>query len=61
MLFVSYHFKTKNSYGFGNASVNAEGIFSPDDLNQVASLLIASEKSYENVIILNWRKYDPAP
>ena len=60
MLFVSYHFKTKNSHGFGNVSVNAEGIFSLDDLNQIASLII-SEKGYENVIILNWRKYDPAP
>jgi hypothetical protein len=64
MIFVSYRYVTKNNQGFGNTSINADGIYSMDDVREVQWEIedcvkekLKTDKSVD-VIILTWRNYD---
>jgi len=59
MIFVSFQFQTDESQGYGNISLNIEGIFSHEDMEEASHEIISTIKGTNPiVVILNWRKYD---
>ena len=66
MLFVSYAYFTETKLGYGDINLSVEGFYSAADVEDAVKTIEAIEKDFrkgENVkvVILNWRKYDPAP
>jgi len=65
MLFVSYSFTSKSRFGFGNINIHLDGLHSTEDVRNVADAIkrICKKDTDEDieVVVLNWRKYDPYP
>ena len=67
MVFVSYAFFTKTRRGYGSININADGFYSIEDVKEAVEVIKPICKEELNtgedvdVVILNWRKYDPAP
>jgi hypothetical protein len=68
MVFVSYTFFTKTKQGFGSININADGFYSMEDVKDAVEVIkpicmkdLKTNDKDIDVIILNWRKYDPAP
>jgi len=67
MVFVSYAFFTKTKQGYGSININADGFYSIEDVKETVEVIKPICKEELNtgedvdVVILNWRKYDPAP
>jgi hypothetical protein len=67
MVFVSYAFFTKTKQGYGSINITADGFYSIEDVKKAVEVINPICKKElntsedVNVVILNWRKYDPAP
>lgn len=61
--FLAYNFATAKQSGFGDISLEGDGVHSMDDIKQakehIKAWLISKGHVDPVVVVINWREFDP--
>lgn len=63
--FFSYHFADKGGTGFGDMSLEGDGVYSMADLKEakqhIVDALVSKGYTDPTVVIMSWREFDERP